>query len=179
MNDRQTIRIFLASSGELSEERKQFPAILTDLNKTYQHLHLEPVKRELTQLPKDKESTNLIVLDQVEEMITNPHPGKQDEKRRFVKTLAEAQKKFPDCRFLLSFRKEYLAEIDDLLEEVNLPAKPFYLSRLTETGICEAIAGPVHLGRYNLLLDDEEMISKMAEDLQRDKESHIAPLQLH
>ena len=46
----KTIKIFLASSGDLSAERKEFDSILNSINKIYQNLSPEPVKWE-TDIP--------------------------------------------------------------------------------------------------------------------------------
>jgi len=47
MSERKDVKIFIASSGELSDERKESVLILTELNKRFPHLHLEPVLYEL------------------------------------------------------------------------------------------------------------------------------------
>ena len=47
MNARVDLKIFIASSGELEDERKESIAVITGLNKRYQHLHLEPVLYEI------------------------------------------------------------------------------------------------------------------------------------
>lgn len=47
MSNRTDIKIFIASSGELNEERKDSVIVITELNKRYPHLHLEPVLFEI------------------------------------------------------------------------------------------------------------------------------------
>ncbi len=53
MAERKTVKIFVASSGELAEERQCVSVLLDELNKQFNHLHLEPVMFEL-----DMESGN-------------------------------------------------------------------------------------------------------------------------
>ena len=47
MNERQTLKIFIASSNELAPERKDSILVISELNKLNPHLHLEPVLYEL------------------------------------------------------------------------------------------------------------------------------------
>src|SRR5258705_12697212 len=47
MAEKTTIKIFIASAGEVDDERKKSILILTQLNKSYKHLHLEPVIWEI------------------------------------------------------------------------------------------------------------------------------------
>jgi hypothetical protein len=42
----QTVRIFIASSAELKEERDKCVLLINHLNKSHKHLHLEPVEWE-------------------------------------------------------------------------------------------------------------------------------------
>ena len=43
----ETVKIFLASSGELRAERDGVFKIVADVNKLYKHLHLEIVEWEI------------------------------------------------------------------------------------------------------------------------------------
>lgn len=47
MAARTDIKIFIASSGELAEERKESELVIVELNKRYKHLHLEPILFEI------------------------------------------------------------------------------------------------------------------------------------
>jgi len=47
MAEKTTIKIFIASAGELADEREKSILILTQLNKSYKHLHLEPILWEI------------------------------------------------------------------------------------------------------------------------------------
>lgn len=41
---RQTVKLFIASSNELADEREKIVVLLSDINKHFPHLYLEPVK---------------------------------------------------------------------------------------------------------------------------------------
>ena len=89
-------------------------------------------------------ATSLIVLDQVEEAITL---GKREEMAHFVARLQEIfAERAPEskARLILSFRKEYLAEIANLLEQA-LPgvATELFLERLDKESIERVVLGPV------------------------------------
>jgi hypothetical protein len=86
----------------------------------------------------------VIVLDQVEEAIL--HGGK-DEMSRFADRLKELFAAYPQeskARLILSFRKEYLAEMRALLAE-HLPGlgTELFLERLDQEGIRQVVLGPV------------------------------------
>lgn len=66
MNERQTLKIFIASSNELEPERKESVLVISELNKLNPHLHLEPVLYEL-----DTESGNYPGKERIQDEI-NP-----------------------------------------------------------------------------------------------------------
>lgn len=68
----------------------------------------------------------IIVLDQLEEIYTNPHPALADEAEQFAALLAKAVREFPGLQFILGFRKEYKAEVEDLLEGQGLARRAIF-----------------------------------------------------
>ena len=86
----------------------------------------------------------LLLLDQVEEMFTNPNEALPFESREWAEALQEAWYS-PDgfgCRLLISFRKEYLSDIIKLMEDVcELPFKSLYIEPPSHFGVREAVAG--------------------------------------
>ena len=50
MADRKTIKIFIASSNELKEERDLFPLVFNHLHKIFQDIYCEPIMWE-TDIP--------------------------------------------------------------------------------------------------------------------------------
>ena len=123
-----------------------------------------------------------VLLDQVEELFTRPNPDLPDEVSTF---LAAAESLFadpgrrPQGRLILSFRKEWLAEIETRLKERGLPRAKVFLKGLSREGIVEAIAGPVRVprlrNRYGLSVADE-LPGLIADDLLADPGSPVAPM---
>ena len=53
----------------------------------------------------------------------------------------------PQGKLILSFRKEWLAEIEKRLAEQRLPYGKVFLERLDRQGVMEAVAGPARAQR--------------------------------
>lgn len=84
----------------------------------------------------------LLLLDQVEEMITNPNPDIPNEMNAWGEALAEAWHEGFGSALLVSFRKEYVGEFLDLLQKRrDLPCEPVFLHPLTHQGVRYAVAG--------------------------------------
>ncbi len=124
-----------------------------------------------------REAERIIVLDQLEEMYTNPNPALPDEAEQFAALLAQAVREFPRFQFVLGFRKEFKAEIEDLL--AGLDWVGHFLKPLGRQGVLEAIKGvaatPYLQRRYHLHIE-AGLPEMMAEDILRDAGSNIAPL---
>lgn len=141
---------------------------------------------ELLGMPQKKEK-RLILLDQAEEMFTNPNPDIPDEKEELVQKLAKLIPGDGSTRIILSFRMEYLALMEDLLKDQNLPYRDrMLLKPLSRAGIKEAVQGPATdpgLIKYHFRLmdvdkgDPEEVLANLiATELGRDKDDYVAPL---
>lgn len=85
----------------------------------------------------------------------------------------------PQGRLILSFRKEWLAEIEKRLTESSLPRTKVFLERLGSEGIAEVVAKPARSPRlrehYGLIVTDE-LPRLIADDLLADRESPVAPM---
>ena len=119
----------------------------------------------------------IIILDQVEEAYTNAVYEKElSTFIEFLSALYSNKSERPKGTFILSFRKEWLAEIDGLLKEHRLPRSQFYLNRLGPKGVMEIVLGPTRkkLG-YQLTVEHplEEII---ANDLLNSVDVSIAPM---
>ena len=95
----------------------------------------------------------LIVLDQAEEAFTRPRADSrpQDEVRELFEAIREAftptRTERPQGRLILGFRKEWLAEFNEIRKESKLDIKPMMLDPLDRPGVIEAIEGPAeHFG---------------------------------
>lgn len=130
----------------------------------------------------------LVVLDQVEEMFTLPMPvndeKQEDELLLFLGAthdLFNTKDGGIKGKLILSYRKEYHADIRDALcsESIALPFTEHYLKPLDRKGIIEAIEGinkdkhSETKKKYRLEID-ENLPEIIADDLLEDSESPIA-----
>jgi WD40 repeat protein len=123
----------------------------------------------------------LVVLDQAEEAFTRPRPGGPNEPAELATALKEIfgdPGTRPQGKLLLSFRKEWLAEIESCLAQATLPRAKVFLSRLDRAGIVEAITGPAVVERlqkrWGLSIEDG-LAENIADELLEDPESNIGP----
>jgi WD40 repeat protein len=122
-----------------------------------------------------------VILDQVEEVYTRSNKDNARELSDFLDVLgalvADPAAR-PRGRVVLSFRKEYLQELGDLLAERRLPRAEVSLKRLDRRGIIEAVTGPARSERLQQhfgLHVDEGLADKIADDLLGDPSSAVAP----
>jgi WD40 repeat protein len=101
----------------------------------------------------------VIVLDQAEEAFTRPRadsrPG--DEVRALFEAVREAfaaaHPKRPLGRLILGFRKEWLADFDELRKASQLDVKRMMLDPLDRPGVIDAIEGPA--GHFGLVINPD------------------------
>jgi len=123
----------------------------------------------------------LVVLDQVEEVFTRPLADQPAELATFLDGLTDLfgrPEARPRGRLILSFRKEWLPEIDKRLEERELPRERLFLEGLDRRGVIAAVNGVKRDERlrihYGLDIDDG-LAEEIADDLRADPQSPIAP----
>ncbi len=142
-----------------------------NLATTWHHLETQNVK------------ALLVILDQVEEVYTRTNVQQPDELADFLDALgvlfADAGRR-PRGRLILSFRKEWLAEINRQLDDHRLPhGKGVFLERLGRAGIAEVVAGPQSSPRLRShfgLSVTATLPGLIADDLLADRESPVAPM---
>jgi WD40 repeat protein len=137
----------------------------------------------------------VIVLDQAEEAFTKPLVGlrpKEEIRALFeavYQAFAPTRPERPRGRLILSFRKEWLAEFNEIRKALNLDIKPKMLDPLDRPGVIEAIEGPAeHFGleikpdRDDLKPGEATLAEFMSHDMfdtlanpQTEQESPIAP----
>ncbi len=124
----------------------------------------------------------LVVLDQVEEVFTRANKEQPDELPRFLDGLqalfADIGRR-PQGRLILSFRKEWLAELRERLAERHLPRGEVFLERLGREGTAEVMAGAQstpRLSDHYRLSVDVALPGLVADDLLADRESPVAPM---
>ncbi len=132
-------------------------------------------------LAKNPPSNNphLFILDQVEEMYSNPNESlEKNEPRQFARKLKTALIDRPNAHFILSFRNEYFAQIRDLLQGLELEFNEKYLKSLDKAGVLEAITGVTKGALYkHFRLDFEARLPEtITGNLLKNEDSHIAPL---
>ncbi len=112
-----------------------------------------------------------LILDQVEEVYTRPNAALPTEMDDFLDVLVAL---FGDRatraqgRLILSFRKEWLAEIEKLVAERQLPRAKVFLQRLARRGIIETVIGPARSARLQphfALTVAEGLAGEIADDL--------------
>ena len=123
----------------------------------------------------------VIILDQVEEVFTRPNEGQP---RELVDLLDALQTIFADpghwsqVNLILSFRKEWLAEIKRQVVEHKLSHTEVFLQRLDKRGVIAAIKGPTAQkdlqAKYRLSISDD-LPGIIADDLSADRGSAVAP----
>ena len=127
----------------------------------------------------------LVILDQVEEKFTRPVPGAgkgKDELLVFLETikpLFAGSESGIRGRLVLSFRKEFFTEIRKAFQNLSLPFSEVFLERLDRDGIVEAVAGLTqnpHTRKHYRLEIEDQLPEIIADDLQEDRESPIAPV---
>ena len=120
----------------------------------------------------------VIIIDQLEEIFTNP-TAELEEQALLVGLLEEIIHKNKKVQFIFGFRKEYVAEIERMIEPLNLDHVRYFLEPLSEFGITEAITGATddkNLSRKYQLVIKSGLPATIIGDILRDKASHIAPL---
>jgi hypothetical protein len=120
----------------------------------------------------------LIVLDQVEEAFTRPSAGTRDELNEFAGLIAERCRACSIDRVIVAFRKEWLAELENLFSAHSIPFSLVLLEALSAEAVAEVVQGvPMNSqlrSRWDLTIEDaacSEIVSKVTAD----KESPVAP----
>ena len=123
-----------------------------------------------------------LILDQVEEHFTRPNLAIRNEMAQFLDALVALfgdRSQRPQGKLILSFRKEWLAEIEKRLSECALPFSKVFLERLDKAGVVEAVRGvartPTLQQHYGLSLEDG-LADEIANDLLKDREAAVAPM---
>lgn len=129
----------------------------------------------------------IVIIDQAEEALTRPNPAIPDELETFAEVLTlifGIPKNYPRGKLIIGYREEYHPKIEDLFKEKGLPRQDHYLAPMSKANIIEVVKGlagphtPDHLkSKYCLSLKkDEDLPSRIANDLLEDSKSAIAPM---
>ena len=135
---------------------------------------------ELTENTHDTKQHGIIVfIDQVEEVFTCVGDQRQiDQLFDTVKRLAERS---PNIRLVLSFRKDYLADVKEALKSRNIQFRWHLIKTMTREGLRRAISGvwnDERVARY-FAVDchvEADLEEALIERVSRDSEGNAAPL---
>ncbi|MEM7530953.1 MAG: CHAT domain-containing protein [Chloroflexota bacterium] len=123
----------------------------------------------------------IIILDQIDELFTRPNPDHSDELNDFLDVLTPLfvqSNERPQGKLVFSFRKEWLADVEDAMKVHLLPRTKLFLSRLHREGIIDAVEGVAHSERlqthYGLSIE-LALAEVIADDLLEDPDSPVAP----
>ncbi len=121
----------------------------------------------------------LLIIDQVEEVFTRG--GDPEELSSFLTALNGIFRQVdhrPQGKIILSFRKEFHPEIDQLCKEIQLPREGIFLRHLDRDNIREIVIGlqsSERLRRKYKVRIEPGLDVLIADDLLEDKESSLAP----
>ena len=127
---------------------------------------------------RDSSERSLVMLDQVEEMFTDPNPSIPDEPQHFAQELDYAIEQFPRTQFILSFRSDYFVEVENLMRQQRLLFTKYQLKPLNRAGILEAVRGvtKTELNDQFGLEIPEEVCQALADQLATDPATPLVPL---
>jgi WD40 repeat protein len=133
------------------------------------------------QAETDAQAPLLLILDQLEEVFTRPAAKPAEELATFfagLQAIFGQPQTRPRGRLILSFRKEWLPEIEARLADQRLPRGRLFLEGLDRRGIIAAVEGATRGERlrnaYGLQIDPG-LTAEIADDLLADPDSPIAP----
>jgi hypothetical protein len=139
-------------------------------------------------MEKNSKKTFLIIMDQVEEVFTRgavPNHFQKDELHFFleeIKGIFNNPQNSPKGKLILSYRKEYHPEIEELSKNLELARETLFLKHLNRDGIIEIVLGlestPALKAKYQVKVDassENNLSVIIADDLLEDKKSAIAP----
>ena len=123
----------------------------------------------------------IVVLDQAEELFRRSPAEQAAELQAFLGTARAIfgdRLSRPGGKLVISFRKEWLAEIEGHLRHYSLPHSKVFVPRLDRAGVIEAIIGPARVERlhqYYGLTIEERLPELIADTMVDDRDSPIAP----
>ncbi|HRD79490.1 MAG TPA: SUMF1/EgtB/PvdO family nonheme iron enzyme [Saprospiraceae bacterium] len=123
--------------------------------------------QQLLEKPREAAQKRIFILDQVEEMFTDPV---KNERSRMVDILEAALQNNPDDQFVLGFRSDYLTDVQSLLAEIRTGSEAVHLEPLDRSAIVEAIEGVKRSEEKNRFFQyhldfDDDFARKAAADL--------------
>ncbi|MEO1212181.1 MAG: hypothetical protein AAFY45_01565 [Bacteroidota bacterium] len=130
------------------------------------------------------DSPVILILDQVEEVFTRPGEDSKELTDFFqeVRAIFEQPDLRPEGKLLLSYRKEYHAEIEESCKALSISRSYVFVERLKKADIIEVITGlkaARFRDHYSFEIEEEaegELANKIADELLSDSNSSVAPI---
>ncbi|MCB1808574.1 MAG: hypothetical protein KDJ99_26500, partial [Candidatus Competibacteraceae bacterium] len=123
----------------------------------------------------------LLVLDQLDDLLRLPPNDDTRSGYAALTALFGAATPAVQGRLILGFREEYLAGLENQLQDYGLPYSSYYLKTLDQRGVREAVEGvvrdPQTLERYRLRIedpDDQPLAATIWTDLHADPNAPLA-----
>ncbi len=124
----------------------------------------------------------VFILDQVEEVFTNPNKELEHEWEDFLEALTAIfgnTADYPRGKLILGYRKEFHPEIDEKLRNYQFDRTPLYMKPLGREDIMDVVTGLSRTKRlrdkYNVEVE-EKLPMIIADDLLEDKNTPVAPV---
>jgi len=124
----------------------------------------------------------IIILDQVEEVFTNPNKELVHEWEDFLEALTAIfgnTAAYPRGKLILGYRKEFHPEIDERFKNYELDRTPLFMEPLRREDIMDVVTGLTCTKRlrdkYNIEVE-EKLPVIIADDLLEDKNTPVAPV---
>ena len=138
----------------------------------------EIIDKYLSDLKQEKPERPLLILDQLEEIYTNP--ASADEAEQLPDRIRQLLESSQQLRLLLGFREDYLARISHLLKKGGVHYLEQRLGTMSEQGIRRAISaipsGDLKKYYRNLAFAEGDLTERMARDILSQHEQDVAPL---
>lgn len=137
-----------------------------------------PIQQQLHSLYLDYYKPVFLIFDQFEELFIL---GDSQEEEDFFWWLTEILQSDIQVKILLIMREEYLAHLDRFEEIIpTLFENRFRVERMRREQIEEVIRGTSEHERFNIEIENEEVIQKIIENVQNDKgHLNLADLQVY
>jgi len=124
---------------------------------------------------RQKKQEVLLILDQVEEMITFPNPDRKKEMEDFFNSLLGHLQMPEGPRIMLVFRQEYLSDMQEPLQEAPVTIQHLRLKAFGKAGMKEAILGASRIPKFKLTIP-EDTVDQIIKQVGAVPGANIAPL---
>ncbi len=141
---------------------------------------LEIIDNYLKEIEQNALVKNLLIIDQLEEIFSNPGIWSKDEESLLSKKINDKLSKFTSLTIVLSFREEYLGRIISILNSPPESYTSISLHHISKQGVMEASTGissiDIRDNYKGLKYESDDLPSIIANDFSALKEKQYTPL---